>query len=73
MSGVLWRFVTGKPKTIVAIIPNVVRRIESRRQSTEEIGQPAQTQALPPESAQISAAIRSCSSLGASWGSPSPP
>ena len=30
--------------------------------------QPAQTQALPPESAQISAAIRSCSSLGASCG-----
>jgi DNA-binding transcriptional MerR regulator len=33
----------------------------------------AQTQALPPESAQISAAIRSCSSLEPFWGSPWPP
>ena len=33
----------------------------------------AQTQAPPPESAQISAAMRSCSAFGASWGAPWPP
>jgi hypothetical protein len=33
----------------------------------------AQTQAEPPESAQISAAIRSCSAFGASCGAPWPP
>ena len=33
----------------------------------------AQTQALPPESAQISAAIRSCSAFGALSGEPWPP
>jgi hypothetical protein len=32
-----------------------------------------QTQAPEPESAQISAAIRSCSAFGAFWGSPWPP
>ena len=35
--------------------------------------QPAQTQAPPPESPQISAAIRSCSAGEAFWGRPWPP
>jgi hypothetical protein len=42
-------------------------------ESVPTVDQPAQTQALPPESAQISAAIWSCSAFGAFCGSPWPP
>ena len=56
----------------VARLPRYLRAYFDAR---EGVGwaQPPQTQALEPESAQISAAIRSCSAFGASCGLPWPP
>ena len=56
-----------------ALPDSVVRELSRDRRRAREGTYPAQTQALPPESAQICCATSCCSCGDASWGAPSPP
>ena len=59
-------------KTLLLAPPGIAEKVQDAPPLPGIRAQP-QTQALGPESAQISAAILSCSAFGAFWGSPWPP